>query len=169
MSLCAENTTVGTNAGFESLRGGEDAFRSAFARVEGAVVASCGRHEEWPARIAAGISGLIDFLVANPGAARALAIDTRSGDAADDSDYLEMIGRFAALLGDGAPRSERLPASSDRSVVSVIAAIVSCHVRAGTIESLGRDDPDLVFLALLPYLGFAEAFRWSATLSPGTQ
>lgn len=174
MNLCGENTTVEADAGFEgirggtgieSIRGGVDTFESAFARVEQAVVASCGRHEEWPARIAGGISALIDFLVANPGAARALAIDSRSGDAGDDSDYLEMIGRFAALLGDGAPRSERLPASSDRSVVSVIAAIVSCHVRAGTIDSLGKDDPDLIFLALLPYVGFAEASRWSANLS----
>ena len=128
------------------------------------MVASCGRHEEWPARVAGAIGGLIDFLVANPGAARALAIDSRAGDAEDDGDYLEMIARFAALLGGGAPRSERLPASSDRSVVSVIAAIVSCHVRAGTMETLGEGDPDLIFLALLPYVGFAEACRWSASL-----
>ncbi len=103
-------------------------------------------------------------MVANPGAARALTIDSRSGGTGQDGDYAEMIGRFAALLGAGAPRGDRLPGSSDRSVVSVIAAIVSCHVRAGTVEQLGKGDPDLVFLALLPYLGFAEASRWSAAL-----
>ena len=75
-----------------------------------------------------------------------------------------MIKRFAALLADGAPRSERLPASSDESVVWVIAAIVSCHVRAGTVDLLGDSDPDLVFLALLPYVGFAEACRWSSAV-----
>jgi hypothetical protein len=129
MNLCADNITVGTDAGFEGipggsgverLRGGDDTFESALARVEQAVVASCGHHLEWPARVAGAIGGLIEFLVANPGAARALAIDSRSGRTEDDSDYLEMITRFAALLGDGAPRSERLPASSDRSVVSAI-------------------------------------------------
>jgi hypothetical protein len=171
MNLTAENMPVETEAGFERFRGGVDVeggvdtFESAFARVEQTVVASCARHEEWPARIAGGINALIEFLIANPDAARALAIDSRSGGPGEDGDYLEMIARFAALLGDGAPRSERLPGSSDRSVVSVIAAIVSCHVRAGTIDSLGEGDPDLVFLALLPYVGFADACRWSANLS----
>jgi hypothetical protein len=164
MNLCAEDIAVEGGVGFERPRRDSDTFEAAISRVEQAVIESCGRHGEWPARIAAGIGAAIDFLIANPGAARALTLASRSG-AADDADYLEMITRFARLLGDGAPHSERLPGSSDHSVVSVIAAIVSRHVRAGTIDSLSEGDPDLVFLALLPYVGFAEASRWSATLS----
>jgi hypothetical protein len=144
-----------------------DDFESAIARIESAVVDACGQAVEWPARITAGIGAALDFMIANPAAARALTIDSRSagtGGTGQDGDYAEMIDRFAALLGAGAPRADRLPASSDRSVVGVIAAIVSCHVRAGTVEQLGKGDPDLVFLALLPYLGFAEASRWSAAL-----
>ena len=115
MNLCAEDIAV--EASGSDTRGRtsaeSDTFESAIARIEQAVVESCGRHEEWPARIAGGIGAAIDFLIANPAAARALAIDSRSARR-DDADYLEMIARFAALLGDGAPRSERLPASSDR-------------------------------------------------------
>jgi hypothetical protein len=132
--------------------------------MERAVVESCDEHAEWPARIAAGINSAIDFMVANPAAARALAAKSRSGEEEGDAGYVEMIDRFAGLLGAGAPRSERLPASSDESIVTLIAAIVSCHVRAGTVEALSSRDPDLVFLALLPYVGFAEASRWSMTL-----
>jgi hypothetical protein len=164
MNLCAEDIAVRGEVGFEGPRREPDTFESAIAQVEQAVIESCGRHQEWPARIAGGIGAAIDFLIANPGAARILTINSRSG-AAEDANYLEMITRFAGLLGENAPHSERLPASSDRSVVSVIAAIVSRHVRAGTIDSLSAGDPDLIFLALLPYVGFAEASRWSATLS----
>jgi hypothetical protein len=132
--------------------------------MERAVVESCDEHAEWPARIAAGINSVVDFMVANPAAARTFVVQSRSGEEGGDAGYVEMIDRFAGLLGAGAPHAERLPASSDESVVTLIAAIVSCHVRAGTVESLSNGDPDLVFLALLPYVGFAEACRWSATL-----
>lgn len=167
MNVCAEQIAVGGDLGKETRAAAAADFESAIARIESAVVDACDQALDWPDRIAAGIAAALDFMVADPAAARALTIDSRSagtGGTGQDGDYAEMIGRFAALLGADAPRSDRLPGSSDRSVVSVIAAIVSCHVRAGTVEQLGKGDPDLVFLALLPYLGYAEASRWSGTL-----
>jgi hypothetical protein len=144
--------------------GDADAFETAISEMEIAVSAACDTQAEWPARIAAGINAVIEFAIANPSAARTLTIDSRAVERQEGSGYPEMIARFASLLGAGAPRSERLPASSDESVVWVIAAVVGCHLRAGTMESLGGGDPDLVFLALLPYIGFAEACRWSSAL-----
>jgi hypothetical protein len=167
VNVCAEQIAVDGGLGKETPAAAADDFESAIARIESAVVDACDQSVEWPARITAGIGAALDFMIANPVAARALTIDSRSagtGGTGQDGDYAEMIGRFAALLGAGAPRADRLPASSDRSVVAVIAAIVSCHVRAGTVDQLGKGDPNLVFLALLPYLGFAEASRWSAAL-----
>jgi hypothetical protein len=164
MNVCAEQMGVRGGLGDRTRTAAANDFESAIARIESAVVDACDQSADWPARITAGIGAALHFMIANPAAARALAIDSRSGGTGQDGDYAEMIARFAALLGAGAPRSDRLPASSDRSVVSVIAAIVSCHVRAGTVDSLDKGDPDLVFLALLPYLGFAEASRWSASL-----
>jgi hypothetical protein len=167
VNVCAEQIAVDGGLGNETPAAGADDFESAIARIESAVVDACDQSVDWPARITAGIAAALDFMIANPAAARALTIDSRSagtGGTGQDGDYAEMIGRFAALLGADAPRGARLPASSDRSVVGVIAAIVSCHVRAGTVDQLGKGDPNLVFLALLPYLGFAEASRWSAAL-----
>jgi hypothetical protein len=164
VNVCAEQTAAGGSLGKGVRAAAADDFESAIARIESAIVDACDQAADWPGGITAGIGAALDFMIANPPAARALAIDSRSGGNGQDGDYAEMIGRFAALLGAGAPRTDRLPASSDRSVVSVIAAIVSCHVRSGTVDQLGKGDPDLVFLALLPYLGFAEASRWSAGL-----
>ena len=164
MNLCADDTAAQADLVYGGPRTAGDTFGSAIARMERAVVESCDEQAEWPARITAGINSAIDFMVANPAAARALAVRSRSCEEEGDAGYVEMIDRFAGLLGAGAPRSERLPASSDESIVTLIAAIVSCHVRAGTVETLCNRDPDLVFLALLPYVGFAEACRWSGTL-----
>lgn len=165
MNLCAEDIPVQAERDYEAPRTLDpDALESVLADMESAIVASCATQSEWPARIAAGINAAIEFTIANPVAARKLAVDSRAVELREGSVYPEMIQRFAALLGAGAPRSERLPASSDESIIWVIAAIVGCHVRAGTVDSLAEGDPDLVFLALLPYVGFAEACRWSATL-----
>jgi len=161
MDLFAEHIPTNENVGQASVSGGRDSFERAIAEVESAVVESCAREEEWPARIAAGIDAVVDFAAAEPAAARALAIDSRVGGAGG-RDYDELIDRFAGLLGAGAPRSERLSASTDQSIVSMIASIVSRHLRAGSVDSLGEGEPDLVFFVLLPYIGFAEANRWSS-------
>jgi hypothetical protein len=145
----------------EGSRAGAATSGSAITRIERAVADSCAREGEWPARVSAGLHGAIEFLIANPAAAQAVATDFRSDG---DTEYEEMIARFASLLAEGAPPSDRLPGPSERSIVAVIAGVVSCHIRAGTIDTLAKGDPDLVFLALLPYLGFAEASRWSMHL-----
>jgi len=164
MNVCVD-MPVGPEILGEGRRAGADGFESAIARIERAVAGSCARQSEWPASVAAGLEAAIEVLIADPGAARALATDHRSGLPEHQAGYEQMIDRFARLLAQAAPPADRLPGSSDRSIVTVIAAVVSCHVRAGTIDSLADGDPDLVFLALLPYLGFAEASRWSAVLS----
>lgn len=145
---------------WEAADGDGPTFEDAAAEVETAVLHSCARQREWPARIAAGIRAAVEFAAEHPDAARALTIDSRAGEPEGDA-YFEMVARFAAMLRAGAPRPEALPASSDRAVVNAIASIISHHVRSGQCERLGHGDPDLVFLALLPYLGFAEAIRWS--------
>jgi hypothetical protein len=165
MNLCVEETPSDLEIVGEGHSAGADTFESAIARIENAVAGSCAAQAEWPVRVATGLNAAVDFLIANPGAARALAIESRAGEPQEGDDYEEMIDRFAALLGAGAPVAERLPASRDRSIVTVLATVITCHLRSGTIDSLAKGDPDLVFLALLPYMGFAEAARWSSTLS----
>jgi hypothetical protein len=138
-------------------------FDAAVDALQSAVVAPCGPELEWPARIAAGIRAALAFAAANPDAARALTVDSRLDESGEADDYLRMIRHFAALLGENAPPAERLPASSDKAVVSAIATIVSYHVRAGTVDRLSHGDTDMIFLVLLPYVGFHEASRWSAS------
>jgi hypothetical protein len=163
MDVFAEETEAPGGIGFAVAGGDACSFEEAIAAFEEAIAGSCGGHEEWPARVVAGIGAAVEFVAAEPAAARALAVDSRWPDRDGASGYESMIDRFAGILGSGAPRPDRLPETTDESVVSVIASIVSCHVRTGTVDRLEKDDPNLIFLALLPYLGFAEANRWSAS------
>ena len=137
-------------------------FEGAIDAFEAAILADCPPDLEWPAMVAGGIRAALAFAAANPDVARTLTVDSRADEPEEADDYLRVIGRFADLLGEDAPHADRLPASSDRAVVCAIVTIVSHHLRAGTIDRLSQGSTDMIFLVLLPYVGFHEASRWSA-------
>jgi hypothetical protein len=135
-------------------------FPLALANLETAVLDACASEEEWPAQIAAGICAGIDFAIAHPEIADAVAYD---GVAGADSlrRYESIIGRFAGFLRVKAPTGNRLPGSTDEALVAGMVGLVGDHLRIGRQDRLAELRPELVLLALLPYLGFAEAQRWA--------
>lgn len=140
---------------------GMNDFSRSFEQLKGRVREVCAEQDEWPAKVAAGIRGAVDFCVSNPAAAQVLVIETRT--AAGECDYHEMVGGFARFI-DGEARSNRRPAGpTDEALVGAIAAIVAHHLRSERLDRLEEAVPELVCLALLPYLGFDEAKGWAAT------
>lgn len=138
-----------------------DGVADASARLEAAVLEACARHAEWPAKVAAGIYAALDRAVADPAAARILAIEPPLAETEERRRYARSIDRFAELLAAAAPREQRHPVSNDRALVRALVTMVADHVRAGKLQRLPEIGPELVQLALLPYLGFAEAQLWA--------
>jgi hypothetical protein len=139
---------------------GEGGFTVAMTALETAVLDACGREAEWPAQIAAGVYAGVDFAIANPAVARTLTVD-----GAVETDcmrrYERVIGRLTGFIQIKAPVGSRLPASTDEALVAGIVGLVGDHIRIGRLDRLAELRPELVLLTLLPYLGFAEAQRWS--------
>ena len=158
--------TLGAPKGKTSDRDGEPAwsdsgeFALALAGLETAVLEACGREAEWPGQIAAGVYAGVNFAIANASIARALTVDA-AVEAKSMSRYERVIGRFAGFLQIKAPRGSRLPGSTDEALVAGIVGLVGDHIRIGRLDRLAELRPELVLLTLLPYLGFAEAQRWS--------
>lgn len=123
--------------------------------------ASCAGEDQWPAKVAAGIRGAVDFCASNPAAAQILAIETRTPKGARD--HLEMVEGFAALIDDGARSSRRSAGPGEEALVAAIAATVAYHLRSERLDRLEEAVPELVCLALLPYLGFEGAKGWADT------
>jgi hypothetical protein len=136
------------------------AFEPAFARLQIRIETACVGANGWPAQVAAGIRAALAFAVANPAAARAL-IDARDADPKEGRSYREMIEVFSVQLRDCAPPEVRLPASSDEALVKSIAGVVSGYLHWGSADRLDEIAPHLVYMALLPYVGFDEARQWS--------
>ena len=144
--------------------GGRREFSDSFARLRSAVAEGCEGDIEWQARFVAGIHAAFEFAAANPAAARALTIESRSTDPLDEEegDHRRLIEHFAEELGRCAPPDRRLPASTDRGLITSIAAVVSQHLSSAQVDRLDEMASDMAYLALLPYVGFDEAGRWAA-------
>jgi hypothetical protein len=138
--------------------GGE--LPQALSDLETAVLDACAGEEQWPAQIAAGVYAGVDFAIANPDLAKTWVVDSAS-DATFRAWYEWVVARLAEFIRARAPVDARLPASTDEALVAGIVGLVGDHVRIGRLERLAELRPELVLLALLPYLGFAEAQSWA--------
>jgi hypothetical protein len=134
-------------------------FSTSLARLQEAITNACRNHGEWPARVAAGIRATIMFAIANPDAVRSLAIEPQLSDSSSHQRYL--IEHFSAMFAAEALSPQRLAGSSDEAVVAVIAAVIGEHLRHDRLDQLGEMASELVYLSLLPYLGFDEAKSWA--------
>jgi hypothetical protein len=138
----------------------------AFVGLEMAVLNACAAKTEWPAQIAAGIYAGVDFAIANPTMTEALVVNT-SAEADSKALYEHVIARLAGFVQSKAPRESRLPGSTDEALVAGIIGLVGDHIRVGRLDRLAELRPELVLLALLPYLGFSEAQRWANQVDRG--
>lgn len=142
----------------------DDSFTS-FALLDEEVGRACEREPDWRAKVAAGIYAAIDFARAHADAARALTIDTGSGPSGA-REVPSLTAHFGEMLTEVAP-SDRLAPGANEAVVGSIVSVVGDHLRRDRLDHLPAVGPDLVQLALLPYLGFAEAKSWAQS-APGS-
>jgi hypothetical protein len=134
--------------------------RSCRSRIEEAVAAACAGETEWAGRVAAGVNAAVEFAAADPEAALTLTGRASARWAQGEPEFVAMVDHFADLLSRGAPPlNPRLPEA--RTVVARIARQINLEIEAGRAAEVGAIAPDLTFLALMPYLGFAGARRGS--------
>jgi hypothetical protein len=145
---------------------GED-FATSFAELKCQVSDACDQHEKWEAKVVAAIQAIADYAAASPAKALALTVEARRPRPDEQIPAEEVIAYFAAQLGELAPSAKRTPISTDESVVEAIALIVRGHLLAGTAKQLPEAAPDLIYLALMPYLGLAETRGWTNALALG--
>ncbi len=128
-------------------------------RLEVAIAEACEGHAGWPARVAAAVQAAVELAAADPDAGRTLT-EGAGHRHEDNEEFVSLVEDLAALFAhDAPPRNRRLPDAP--TVVTRIARQVNLELEAGRDHRLPSIAPDLTFLALMPYLGFADARRWS--------
>jgi hypothetical protein len=141
-------------------------FTASFLEIQELVHAACKRESRWEAKILAGIGASLEFAGAEPAKARALTLGARRPAFGERYPEQVVISYFARELGAVAPRARRVAISTDESIVESIALLVRGHLLNGTEDRLPDAAPDLVYLALVPYLGLVEATEWADIAAP---
>jgi len=130
------------------------------ARLEREVEAACASEREWSRRIVAGVYAAIEFAAADPAAALVLTERATVRWRRREPEFTGMVERFARRLTRDAPAANpRLP--DPPAVVVCLARQINQRIEAGRAAQMMEIAPDLAFLALLPFVGFAGAQRWS--------
>jgi hypothetical protein len=135
-------------------------FEACREDLERAVAAACSGEGSWPSAVVAGIHAALELAAADPESALLLTEGGVGRVNGSEPRFNAMVDRFAALLArDAPPANPRLP--GPRGVVLCIVKQVNLRIRSGRAGEMMEIAPDLAFLALLPFVGFAGAQRWS--------
>lgn len=151
---------------YEYFEGKEDCFAAAYEMIEAHVLdsmlAAPGAAEPWPDRVRARLAALLDVLSRDSAVARCFLIEPLAAGGEVAGRYREAMQLLAGALRPEPPPSELDMEVRDRALIGGIATLIVRRLNAGGVQRLPELLPDLVELALAPYLGRAEAKQQAA-------
>jgi AcrR family transcriptional regulator len=152
------NTSMG---GFYKLfEGKEDCFVQAFDLVvdqaEAGVAKATTGADDWGGEVSAGLLSLLDFVAAEPFAARLVLIEAQSGGDEALRHYTRLLAAAAAILRAGRSESAAtidLPESFEEATVSGVVWSIQNRLARGEAINPAELHPQLAKMVLEPYLG----------------
>jgi len=151
---------------YEYFEGKEDCFGAAYEMIEAHVLDSMldapGAGEPWPDRVRARLAALLDVLARDAAVSRVFLIEPLAAGGDVAARYREAMQLLAGTLRPEPPPSELDMEVRDQALIGGIATLIVRRLNAGAATRLPELLPDLVELALAPYLGREEAKRQAA-------
>lgn len=160
---------------YEHFENKEAVFLAAYDAVDDhlhtVLAAAAEGREEWPDRVVAVISGLIDFFAGRPDLARLYLVEAQALGGVFEERAERSTTRLSELLGDGdvsSSAAERKPAEGmEEAVAAGLLASLRRRVSTGEAEQLRRFTAASIEFALSPYVGAERARSLAATPSQG--
>ena len=112
--------------------------------------------DPWPDRVAAALAALVELFSAEADIIRVAMVEVTAMGEDPRVRYRDALVRFEQFLAEGhaySPQADELPADTARFVVGGIVSILFDEIRAGRGRELERIRLDLIYAALMPYLG----------------
>jgi AcrR family transcriptional regulator len=144
---------------YEFFEGKEECFLAAFDRaveVGAARIGDAARELTWPEQIATGLRTVAALVAAEPARARLCLVEAQTGGPQLSAHFEAALDRVAAKLRGGraldtAPSD--LPATHEEATAGALAWLLRERLETGDLEGLETLYPQLVEIALAPYLG----------------
>lgn len=151
---------------YEYFEDREECFLAAYEMIEAHVLdsmlAAPGAGEEWPDRVRARLAALLDVLARDRAVARCFLIEPLAAGGDVVARYREAMQLLAATLRPEPPPTQLDMEVRDQALIGGIATLIVRRLNSGGAAHLPELLPDLVELALAPYVGRQEAKRLAA-------
>jgi AcrR family transcriptional regulator len=151
---------------YEYFEGRQDCFGAAYEMIEAhaldSMLAAPGADEPWPDRVRARLAALLDVLSRDAAVARCFLVEPIAAGGEVAARYRESMQLLAAALRPEPPPSGLDMEVRDQALIGGIATLIVRRLNAGGTARLPELLPDLVELALAPYLGREEAKQQAA-------
>ena len=117
--------------------------------------------EHWPQAVAASLTALIDYLVSEPAHAHLSVVDTFAASPETIEIRNASMDAFAAYLlkGQSQTPTRQVPSVTAEAIAGGVWQVLHHYIENDRIGELPCVAPQLVYLALTPYVGPAEATR----------
>jgi AcrR family transcriptional regulator len=118
--------------------------------------------EDWPMGVAAGIRALLDYLASEPAHAHLTVVDTFAASPLAIEIRDTGLHAFAAYLQPGyhyAPSSRSVPSIAPEAIAGGIWQVLHNHIEHERVQDIAGLAPQLVYVALAPFIGGKEAGR----------
>jgi AcrR family transcriptional regulator len=161
-----EHSGVSRKTFYDLFTNKEDCFLSAYDQLIDTMAdevgeAFAGGHS-WADRVRNGLRALLDLLAARPNGARVGLVEVLAAGPRALERYDGAIRRFVPLFEQGrseSPYGDQLPPNISEAVLGGIAQVLYLRVLAGEAASLPDALDELLYFALVPYLGHAGTTR----------
>jgi AcrR family transcriptional regulator len=154
---------------YEQFDDRESCFLAAYDAIVGELRTKLiGAYEQqelsWPERIRAALEALLRYLATEPRSARMCVVEVLAAGPSALERYTSALRVLANTLDawrEEHPGYELKPASTADAVIHGCALLIRNHILAGRTERLPELLPDLLFAALVTYIGQEEALPWA--------
>jgi AcrR family transcriptional regulator len=142
---------------YDNFSGKEELFLAAFdttlADADAAVAEACEVIEagDWEARTEAALRTLLEFVAANPAAARLCLVEAPAATPASAARYEATVESYIGHLRDGAPSLPSRPATLEEALVGGTFWIVQRQIRRGATTDAADLLPELTEFVISPY------------------
>lgn len=118
--------------------------------------------ENWPLGVAAGLRALLDYLASEPAHAHLTVVDTFAASPLAIEIRDTGLHAFAAYLQPGyhyARSGRAVPGVAPEAIAGGIWQVLHNHIEHERVEDIAQLAPQLIYVALTPFLGGKEAAR----------
>lgn len=153
---------------YEQFADKEDCFVAAYATVMDRMLAfvaegfAADDSDDWIERLRGGIRSLLRYLAQNPVAVRVGIVEGFGAGARARDRYQQAVSAFFPFLDAGRElidSPERVPGETSRVIVGGISALIFNEASAGNSKRLPQLLPEMIYLAVVPYMGHEAAMK----------